>query len=692
MVLLLTVPGLVLLSFLKEQYQESLLDRGKWTFIIGTSVVVTTLLSVILLLFRSFNVYILLVLYGVAGLGRILWLIYKGEKTFFKKLLPKGKHIIWLLPVLLVASILYFQPTEYYIGGRDPGVYVNAAVNIAKTGDIMKQDSLIDEVRDNYPGVFEVDTHKYAGFYLENRDGEMWLNPQFYHAYSAWLAIGYQLMGGTWFLYITPLLGLISILVIYRCVSQMFNQKVGLIAAGLLAVNISQIWYARGPYTEILSQLLVWFSIYILLKVQETNSPVLAVLAGLSIGASILVRLDNIVLMLPLALCLAYIYLKGSEIFSLWIKELLASLGFCALIFFIYVYQYGREYTHFQLIRETAIPDGLTLTSLFALLGAGGLAGMLLIWGARKPLGIWVNHLESKKSVWKICLTIVALAAYAYLYFIRPYQPNVDMDGGLRSFREESLVRLGWYLSPFGIALSLGGLILFILKRMEKKHLFFALLVLLNFSLFLYDPSIYPEHFWAVRRHVPFIIPAMVVFIAVLLEELLRHPQKWIKGVGVITCLSLVGYFGMTARPFLFHAEYGGVGKQLEKLAQKFDNNDIILTVDTHYASRLVGTPLDLIYGKKVLPLKEDYNRDVLERFLQDKKEQGYSIYFIITPSDVLEGIQYEAKDTVNIRSYIAKPSLNHIPANLMERNWTFEIIQWEGVAKDEANHSNTLL
>lgn len=680
MIILLTIPGLILLSFLKEQYRESILNKGKWTFIIGTSVVITTLLSVVLLLLRSFNVYTIMSLYMAAGLSRLLWLFSKGKRLTIKKLLPDLRSSWALVIVLLIAGILYFQPTEYYVGGRDPGVYVNAAVYMAKAGQIMKKDPLIDQVKEDYSDVFEIDTHKYAGFYIENRGGQTWVNPQFYHGYTAWLALGYQWLGSNYFLYITPLLGLISIMVMYRAVSELINERAGFITAALLAINISQIWYARGPYTEILSQLLLWLSVYLLIKAQEFKNPLLAAVAGLAIGAAILVRLDNILILLPLGLYLVYNYLGDDQSYKTWIKYIIGSLALCAFIFFIYVYQYGKEYTHFQLIRETPIPDGLSLSMLFTILGAIALAGMFLIWLLRERLYRWLSCFERHQNWFKALLGIIAIAAFVYLYLIRPYSPNVHIDGELRSFREESLVRIGWYISPLGLVLCLGGFLLFVLKKASQKHLFFILLVLLNFSLFLYDPNIYPEHFWAVRRHVPFIIPAMLIFAAVVIEQLISLRQKLIKAVGLGLVLLLVANFGLAARPFIFHTEHGGVGKQLAELAERFDKDDIILTVDPNYASRLVGTPLDLIYGKNVLPLREDYNKEGLKQFLRDKEEQGYDIYFIITPLDLdmLDGIAYKDKTVVEIKSYIARPSLNQIPTKLMENNWTFEIIQWK--------------
>src|SRR5690606_4146626 len=157
------------------------------------------------------------------------------------------------------------------------------------------------------------DSHKYAGFYLENRGGQTWINPQFYHGYTAWLALGYQWLGGNWFLYVTPLLGLISVLIVYRSVGELMKERIGLITAMLLVINISQIWYARGPYTEILSQLLLWFTIYLLIKTHKFKNPLLAAAAGLTIGVSILVRLDNILILLPLVLYILYNYLKDNK-------------------------------------------------------------------------------------------------------------------------------------------------------------------------------------------------------------------------------------------------------------------------------------------------------------------------------------------------------------------------------------------
>ena len=698
MIILLTIPGLVLLSFLKGQCRESILNRGKWAFITGTSVVITTLVSIILLLLRSLNIYLIMGLYLIVGLARFLWIASKGESFPIKKLLPDLRSTWGIAIVLLIAVILYSRPAEYYVGGRDPGVYVNAAVHMAKTGQVMKKDPLIDHVKENYPGVFDVDSHKYAGFYLENRGGQTWINPQFYHGYTAWLALGYQWLGGNWFLYVTPLLGLISVLIVYSSVGELMKERIGLITAMLLVINISQIWYARGPYTEILSQLLLWFTIYLLIKTHKFKNPLLAAAAGLTIGVSILVRLDNILILLPLVLYILYNYLKDNKSVT-WIKYVIASLALCAVIFFIYVYQYGREYTHYQLIGDTPLPDKLSLPMLFAILGALALAGLLLIWLCRKRLYSWLGWFEKHKKWWMLLLTVIAVVAFIYLYFIRPYIPSDHIKSGevrMRSFREETLVRIGWYVTPLGLVLCLAGFILFVLKKASKKHLFFMLLVLLNFSIFLYDPRIYPDHFWAVRRHVPFIIPAMLVFAALVIDELISRKQKLIKALGLGLVAVLIINFALASRPFVFHTEYGGVDKQLEEIAEKFDDDDIILSIDTNYASRLIGTPLDLIYDKKVMPLRENYDVENLLRFIEDKQAEGRGIYFLLSSRDSnMAGQPFYLvyRDSIELSYNRAEVVHDRRPEKVFSHTWKVNIyepavgpISWEDGKLDVGN------
>lgn len=682
--ILIITPGFLLYDHLKEDTKETFDVLERWTFIIGSSIAITSLLGILAMCFDAFWLDFFIAVYIVLLIWHIIKKFSRGDRLGQCSHI-NSRNIAIFVAALLLVTIIYFQPTQYYFGGRDPGIYVNAGACIGKWESLKRHDELIDEVKVNYPGVFADENIKYAGMYLEEEGGMAYTNPQFYHAYSMWLGIGYKLFGADKFLYITPIFALISLLIIFSCVKELFNFKIGAITVGLLSINISQIWYGRGPYSEILSQLVLWFSIYLITKAYKTKDTMLGGVAGLSLVAALLIRLDNIVVFIPLVIFYVLVFVWNKEEIERWMLDSVFTMAGAGAIFLLYVYTFGREYTRFQLITDNSlIPANMGLRQLFVLGAVGAVVAVLVVYILRNLISKIVEFIADRKDILIKIFSVVVVVAFVYMYFIRPKttSPHMHVFGTVRTYREESLIRLGWYVSQAGIWIGLVGFLLFINKRMEDYHLFFMLLVLLNFTVFLYDPKIYPDHFWAVRRFVPFIIPAYMVFIAYLIYISGRVQLKWkkIKVVSLGLIIGLAISYTMTAYPFLLHTEYGGAGEGMDRLAERFDTRDIIIATDTNYTARLVGTPLDIIYDKNVLPLRDEYDVENLERFVANKRDRGYNVYFLSNSSDEYVECRnhyFDYIDTVSIKTRNAETSFEHIPKDIYTKDLSVNIYRF---------------
>ena len=75
-------------------------------------------------------------------------------------------------------------------------------------------------------------------------------------------------------------------------------------AALLLAMNVVQVWFARYPVSEPMSQFLIFLGLLAFARWEERGAPAFAALAGSALGLSLLVRIDSVLLVVPLGLYL----------------------------------------------------------------------------------------------------------------------------------------------------------------------------------------------------------------------------------------------------------------------------------------------------------------------------------------------------------------------------------------------------
>ncbi len=692
--LLLTVPGLCIYSLLEDEIRNSFSLAVRWAFVLATSVTLTTLIMVLFLLMDIFPVEWLAVFYAVL---LVVWIVWRKIpwQDFIAPLSFDSREsrikIIAAVLVFIILALIFCQPTEYYFGGRDPGIYAGTAVQLSRLGRLKVEDPLLQGLKENYPDVFK-DVHlKFPGVFMERHGDRYYTNPQFFHGYTAWLATGHRFFGFDGFLYMTPILALISMLVIYAVVSSLWSRRTGFLTVVLLGLNIAQIWYARGPYSEIHSQLITWFSIFLIVQAWKNKHDLMALLAGLTIGTALLVRLDNIFVAIPVGLSLIFILAYDKGKLGRWIWTFILSLAAMYLIFVSYALKFNRDYAKHLLILRSPIPNSLSLRNLFILLGALSVVGVMIVILLRNQWAKLIQWLRGRRKPIALVIGVGMVLLFGWLYFVRPLNPNRNLlPEGYYSFREESLVRLGWYISPLGILLALGGFIDFIHNKFRKQHIFPMLFMLTFCTMYLYNPRIFPDHFWAVRRYVPMIIPSFTIFMAYALDRISRLTVGKIKlkplslAVTALLCIFLIH----EARPFLHHTEYGGTRQGVEELASYFDENDLIITWDAQVTPRLAGTPLYLMYGKNVLTVGESFNGENLARFIEDKKAEGWDVYFLLGLDDTYMGelpFHLEYKDTVEFWYTSAEVVEDRKPENVFTNIWEVNIyepvegsISWE--------------
>ena len=222
--------------------------------------------------------------------------------------------------VLLVGSLLLFaHPFEFITGGADAGVYVNLGASIADTGAILIQDPVTAELPPalqtgllrEQPPTEETQFIRLPGFYVsETVPGEV--IPQFFPLHPVWLAIAYAVAGVWGALYMTPLWAVLGVWAVFLYGRAVWRWQTGALAAFLLVISPLQMYFARYPTAEPLTQYLTWTGLWCFtgFVTYRGPRPLWGAAAALALGQVFLVRIDALPMLLLPAGWLLYILIS----------------------------------------------------------------------------------------------------------------------------------------------------------------------------------------------------------------------------------------------------------------------------------------------------------------------------------------------------------------------------------------------
>jgi len=585
------------------------------------------------------------------------YLIHDDSAT--RGVIGKSTPLIILL-IMVMAGFLFFRPTEYIFGGWDPGVYINTAVHIERTGGIVIDDPAPEYFsseewasysRKHSAGYSE----KYPGFrrmdYERNR-----LLPQFYHLFPALLAISYFPSGLDSIFYLTPILGLLSLLAIYLAVSELMDWKIALMSMFLIAVNMAEIWQARSPVTEILSQFILFSGLFLLARFLKRGESFTAWLAGSIFGILILSRISALLIFLPLAIffyCRWFLSFRRKDLYFL--LPLLALTAYSLLSGILF----GGHYI------KSAFDNFLGSGSIWLWL----IPAAVIIGGRLAPLKKreMIGRLVKRRGFrWTACAIIIVLVCFGY--FIRPHDPSMSAD-------RTNLIELGWLLTLPGLVLSIAGICLLILEE-RINYIWAFILVTLAFAVvFLCRQLIHPYYMWAARRYMVIVVPGFLICAAWFIARLGRVRRRAARWVAVILFLIVAGWEVYDSRVLFAHREYRGAVAFMDRMANTVRSGDLIL-IEGESIDKL-PTTLHMIYGFSVLPIyqpgpKTDIIISSLIRRLKKNTPSGEEIpiVYLITNGNTppMPGAGFTLKELPGEISYHAplfERSGTHLPSSL---------------------------
>ncbi|MCA9899234.1 MAG: hypothetical protein H6654_18950 [Ardenticatenaceae bacterium] len=613
--------------------------------------------------------------------------------------------------LLLVGVLLSGRPSEYIVGGRDHGVYVNTAIHIAKTGGIIVQDEEITAVspelrsilvwpdtrlmQAGFPGPWS-EGQRMSGLTIRDTESGIYL-PHAFHLYPALIALFFAVGGVPLGLFTTMFLSLLGSLAIYLIVARLLGRSVGLLTLLLLTFSVTQVWFMGYPTAEIMVQLFFWGGLLALVLLLESGDGATAVLTGACFGLLSLAKLDTVLVPPLLIAAFLYLWLRGQFRPTYW-----WGIG-------IYLLLNLQAVLHATFIATIYFVDHLVRTLL-----PGFLAEPLAAAADGHPYPLdWLGRLWTAN--WHSFL-LAALLLAAILFVLRyrqaqfgrglawlfqqPGRWQIGVSAGLGvmvvgtavlsqttelsllAAPEQAVQLTRLYLTRAGLIAGALGLLLLIYQANTTAVRLTLFIGLGNIApLYLLGAGTALDHFWVVRRFITAAFPLFILGMAWLIWQLRpRSRARWYVAVAPLGLLLLIlAGFGQHLRWVAGVVEYYGLTEQLTELTNQFPP-DAILLMDTDAKAQRLDLPLWFLFDQTVFTIRSDVREDVaLQTAVTNWQANGRSVYWLaadgaVPPAWTANNRQLAFSQT--IATPLMETPRDHIPVKLETFQILFDVYQ----------------
>lgn len=619
------------------------------------------------------------VLAALAGRGALL---YRGAA-------PRPGP--WAIVPLLVAAAgvrLFFPPSEYVMGGKDPGTYMNEGIQIAQRGSIIVHDPVVASVPRAYRDLFFPSHHnptyygvRFMGFFIQDPDRGAVVG-QFPHLYPASIAIGYGLGGLSGARQVVGVWAILGLLAVYYAGVRLLGRWPAAAAVALLLANVVTLWFARYPNAEVAMQALVFAALLAADRTLVEGDRFFGAVAGALLGLLLFLRFDAVLAVGAAGAAAGASWVDGRRMgWGFWL-----ALGVALGLAWLYLVGPMAAYS--------AFPFFFIRNQGPWLLAAGAAAAIVAYRAAARRAALAARLRGAVPVVLAVALAGLAL----YAWFLRE-------PGGRLAWHDAMALRsFGWYVTPVGVAAAAAGMALLVLRRFWfAPALLTAGAVYAVF--FFYKIRIVPQHFWMARRFLPVILPMACLAVAGLAfwltdrqgvqaavrrwfargEAARTHRRPWRETAGIAAAFALVAPLGWqywnASRPVRHHVEYAGLIPRLERLAQQFGDNDLVI-VESRSASdaHVLALPLAYIYARQVLVLNTPRPDPVAFAGFLDWARQRYAgVYFLGGGGTELLSRRVAVEAVAGERFQIPEydSPTNALPAGVRQKEFDYSIYRF---------------
>lgn len=445
-----------------------------------------------------------------------------------------ARQTLWTAGALLLAAVFFLLNARWsaqnIYATRDPATYGLAGEWLAHhTSILIPSDS---QVFGGTPGT----TPDSAGFRTDPlHPGHVYAQGN--HLLPALLGMASWIGGPTALFRLNPLLGALALLAMFGLVRRLAGGAFALVAVAALAVSMPMLAFSRDTYTEPLSLLLLFGGLSVLWRAVETGRATHFLVAGVTLGASTLTRIDgyaSLFAVVVVAAALLAAARPGDR--RAWLGRvglLVAGTLGTAAIGYVDVSQLSSGYYHD--LRSNVL-SVLTAGVALALLGAAGVA---LAWTTGLPRRLLADRprrVFSALAAGGIVALFAGLAARPLFMTVRggdcgpavaawqhAFRQPIDP---CRTYAEHSVSWIAWYYGWPLVVLAVLGLAMLgyrVVWQRDVRLLGVVCAVLALSTIYFWAPTIYPDQVWAMRRFLPVVIPGLLAAAAYLLSVLARR-------------------------------------------------------------------------------------------------------------------------------------------------------------------------
>lgn len=249
-----------------------------------------------------------------------------------------------------------------------------------------------------------------------------------------------------------------------------------------------------------------------------------------------------------------------------------------------------------------------------------------------------------------------------------------------------NLVRVGWYISPFGIAISLLGLAIWLWRGVSQHDWLFLVVTVATTLLFVqlsYGTSS-QTYIYIMRRYLPTVYPGFALFSGYGIVAL-WGASWWRKTLSVGSSIVLIGFLVATIRPIITTPEHQGAFAAIDHLAQQSNPDDVTLIrggspsfVTARDATDVLALPLMAIHGQAAFGIRsqnpDKYATDLTTLYRRWLKA-GHHVYLLLGANGSLwlPGMHLVKRDAVNLQLPEFSQLLNQKPASVGTLNIAYQ-------------------
>jgi hypothetical protein len=500
--------------------------------------------------------------------------------------------------------------SQFIIVMRDPASYFQFAEWISRHGSLP-----IPQDRAAFGGVngSVFDFSSFAYYQVGNT-----VVPQFMAGLPMVLAGALWAGGAHAALLAAPVLGAAALLTFGGLTARLAGPRWAPLAVLALALSLPEQFTSRSNYSEPLAQILFLGGLCLVIDSLSRNGAagdrIIAAIAGLALGLTVLVRIDGASDILPV-IPYGGLLLLGRRRQAL---PLLGGLAAGAAYGLTDGLVFSRPYL------QTNKSSLVLLAVMAAAVLVVTLAALPLLWNRALPQvrGRWLPDTAAVLAV----LVVIAFAVRPYVrtahaamnrvteQSIAGYQRSnhVPVDGS-RTYAEMSLHWVFWYIGVPVVILGTAAAALLARRCLRGQAPLWTLpLITFGWSIvtFLYRPAITPDQPWASRRLVPAVLPGFILLAAWATSWLVRwlddHGYAGVPSVGsgLILSAALVlpaatTTFGLgiktggpagvtlTADGLAFKTTYAGELAAVDGMCAAIPGNSTVVIIDGPVADRL---------------------------------------------------------------------------------------------------------